>query len=444
MQKRERGEEKKLWWLIPYQEKIRGAAILTESPVATKEKKRWTKRGKLRRKSLSVTETPIQHMKSFNASLHTASRTNIGPDQTAKIQAAAAALRQQKTDAEYAQPRRGSKPREHAPEARTNSVFTLQPVIMSEASPAMKWANRYDRDNLRGAYHGRPPPEKKPVPSAERSLPALPREETVRPRPEPAPVATPPVPVKTTTVSLPAEPVRQQAPTAAAPAANNGPSSPAYNKRMSMSPSPVPSTNSLPDKTGKKVSRLRAIFGMRAEGSQPMTVGGDQLIVPPADIGRKNSLRRRHSPIEITSSPHLVSSPTAEAVNSPALEKETAPSPPAPEQHPALAMQPYSAFDQGPLDDQPAFIPEDSPDVSDLDTTEFSPSPFRDEHPAPGPSSSSASEPAVQDRWAQIRKSAAERAKANKMTDDVSATTTTTDARGSLDDGETSGEESKL
>jgi hypothetical protein len=60
------------------------------------------------------------------------------------------------------------------------------------------------------------------------------------------------------------------------------------------------------------------------------------------------------------------------------------------------------------------------------------------------PSASGASEPAVQDRWAQIRKNAAERAKANKTTDDVSATTTTTDARGSLDDGETSGEESKL
>ena len=399
-----------------------------------------------------MTEAPAQHTKPFSAPTHAASRTNIGPDQTAKIQAAAAALRQQKTDAEYGQPRRGGKPREHAPETKTNSVFTLQPVIMSEASPAMKWANRYDRDTMRDAYrHGLqapekkpvPAPEKKPVPATERSLPALPREETVESRPEPAPMAAPPGPVKATTVSLPAEPVRQHAPAAVASAANNGRSSPAFSKRMSMSPSPAPSANPFPDKAGKKVSRLRAIFGMKTEGPQPTVVGGGQLVVPSADIGRQNSLRRKNTPIEVQPA-QPVSPPPVEAVHSPALEKETAPaypSPPAPEHHPALAKQSFPAFDQGPLDDQPAFIPEDASEVSDLDTSDI---PFRDDQPTPGPSASSASEPAVQDRWAQIRKNAAERAKASKMTDDVSATTTTTDARGSLDDGETSGEESKL
>jgi hypothetical protein len=46
----------------------------------------------------------------------------------------------------------------------------------------------------------------------------------------------------------------------------------------------------------------------------------------------------------------------------------------------------------------------------------------------------------VQDRWAQIRKNAAERAKVvPKASDEY-----TSDARGSIDDGETSGEESKL
>lgn len=323
----------------------------------------------------------------------------------------------------------------------------------------MKWANRYDRDNMRDGYRqGHLAPEKKPVPipekkpvpaperkpvaATERSLPALPREETVQSRPEPAPMAAPPVPAKASTVSLPAEPVRQHAPAAVA---NNGRSSPAFSKRMSMSPSPALSANPFPDKTGKKVSRLRAIFGMKADGPQPVVVGGGQLVVPSAEIGRQNSLRRKDPPIEVQPA-QPVSPPPVEAVHhSPALEKETAPaypSPPAPEHHPALAKQSFSGFGQGPLDDQPAFIPEeDSSDVSDLDPSDL---PFRDEQPTPGPSASSASEPAVQDRWAQIRKNAAERAKASKMTDDVSATTTTTDARGSLDDGETSGEESKL
>jgi hypothetical protein len=420
---------------------------MTESPVIMKKDKRWmTKRSKLRRKSVSVTEAPVQQsLKPFNASLHTASRTNIGPDQTAKIQAAAAALRQQKTDAEYAQPRRG-KPREHASESKTNSVFTLQPVIMSEASPAMKWANRYDRDNLRDAYlKGLSPSEKKAIPDTERSLPPIPTEETVQPRVEAVAATLSHAPAKNNAISLPIEAVRQQS--APVPSSNSGRSSPGYGKRMSMSPNPVHPTSSNPEKGGKKVSRLRAIFGMKAEGSQPPVVGGGQLIVPLNDVERKHSLRRKQPPTELKAPAQQMTSPTAENPISPALEKETAPAysvPPAPEQHPALAKQSFSGFDQGPLDDQPAFVPEDSSEVLDLDTPAHSPAPFKDDPSVLLPSASGASEPAVQDRWAQIRKNAAERAKANKTTDDVSATTTTTDARGSLDDGETSGEESKL
>jgi hypothetical protein len=405
---------------------------MSEAPAVTKKDKKWTKRTRLRRKSVGVTEAPApQVLKPFNASLHTSSRTNIGPDQTAKIQAAAAALRQQQTDSEFSQLRRGN-PRENVPDAKTNSVFTLQPVIMSEATPAMKWANRYDRDNLRDAYlKGIPPPEKRPI-DTERSLPALPKEEKepVRSMVEVPPVATAP-PVKRNPPPSPIAPSP-----VSTPQTNSGRSSPAtMGKRAAVSPSPTPSAGPALEKSGKKVSRLRAMFGMKAEGVQPM---GNQLAVPTGNVGRKNSLRRGHSPIE-PSKPEP-SPITAEPAVTP-VEKETAPvhAPPPVEEHPALAgRSPFSSFDQGPLDDQPAFVPEDSPEVSDMESSTHPQ--LKEDETISEPSTPNSPEPA-QDRWAQIRKNAAERARAQAKADDVSAATT--DARGSMDDGETSGEESK-
>lgn len=78
-------------------------------------------------------------------------KTSIAPDQHARIQAAAAAL-QQKHMQEPSSPRRGR--HDEDVKAKTNSVFTLQPVIMSEAVPAMKWANSYDKNAIRAKYLG--------------------------------------------------------------------------------------------------------------------------------------------------------------------------------------------------------------------------------------------------------------------------------------------------
>lgn len=86
------------------------------------------------------------------------SKTSIGPDQHARIQAAAAALQQKQrqqeigTDTSRYNPRRGQNG--DARSTKTNSVFTLQPVIVSEAGPAMKWANSYDKQAIRAAYLG--------------------------------------------------------------------------------------------------------------------------------------------------------------------------------------------------------------------------------------------------------------------------------------------------
>ncbi|KAI5815434.1 hypothetical protein BZA77DRAFT_355204 [Pyronema omphalodes] len=382
-------------WLV-VEEKVRGAAVMTESPVAVKKERRW--RAKLRRKSIGAAEAPAPTaMKPFNASLHTASRTNIGPDQTAKIQAAAAALRQ--ANNEEAQARSGGKPREHVTDAKTNSIFTLQPVIMSEASPAMKWANRYDRDNADGTVVKATlpaPQEKQETVKSERELPAVPQEENIRP----APIKTrsmldvdPVIPAAAK--SLPASPVEARKPTTApassapspapspAPAAlptptNSGRSSPAMNKRVSVAPPAVAAV--VP---GKKVSRLRAIFGMKAEGADtPAT-----LTVPSETrdaLGRKKSIKKDKGP-NAPLTPSVADAPVSPMIP----EAPLTPAPPA-EEHPAFGTQ----FDQGPLDDVPAFIPQDSPEVSDIET------PTKEEAVA------------SEDRWAQIRKNAAERAKA--------------------------------
>jgi hypothetical protein len=424
----------------------------------TKKDKKWTKRHRLRKKSLGTKEEAAaaqQALKPFNAS---SSRTNIGPDQTAKIQAAAAALRQQQTDSESSQLRR-VKPRENVPDSKTHSVFTLQPVIMSEATPAMKWANRYDRDNrdnLKDAYLNKDTPspaaaEKKPVDTA-RSLPALPKEERKEERKEekkeekreekppvksmvsmldhpPTATATP---IKKNPPQSPVPPSPGLSPT---PQSHSGRSSPAAISKVDTSaPSstvpPAPVSPGL-EKAGKKVSRLRAMFGMKVEGVQPT---GNQLAVPANQIGRKNSLRRGRTP---TSEPSPV---TAEPTVAPAMEKETvAVAPPPVDEHPALSgKSPFASFDQGPLEDQPAFVPEDSPEMSEAESS-VHPA-IKNDEMVSEVSAPNSPEP-VTDRWAQIRKNAADRAGARAKAEDVSAPST--EVRPSMDEGETSGEESK-
>ncbi|MCJ1242855.1 hypothetical protein MMC30_000050 [Trapelia coarctata] len=80
-------------------------------------------------------------------------KTSIAPDQHARIQAAAAALQQKHMqEPTPSSPRRGR--HDEDVKVKTNSVFTLQPVIMSEAVPAMKWANSYDKNAIRAKYLG--------------------------------------------------------------------------------------------------------------------------------------------------------------------------------------------------------------------------------------------------------------------------------------------------
>lgn len=143
-------------WLI-MEEIVKGAAPEPEHGAYIAEKKSrfgFTKRGRLHRTN-SASRKPPPTTQPYARSNHPSpmSKTSIGPDQHARIQAAAAALQQkQKQNEQLTSPRRARM--EDAVSTKTSSVFTLQPVIMSEAAPAMKWANTYDKNAIRAAYLG--------------------------------------------------------------------------------------------------------------------------------------------------------------------------------------------------------------------------------------------------------------------------------------------------
>lgn len=148
-------------WLV-MEEIVKGAALEPESGAYIAEKKSrfgFSKRSRTMRSKSStrgkvpVSPTPDPYSRSNQAS--PLSKSSIGPDQHARIQAAAAALqqKQKQQDLDFTGLRRART--EDSVSTRTNSVFTLQPVIVSEAGPAIKWANSYDKDAVRAAYLGK-------------------------------------------------------------------------------------------------------------------------------------------------------------------------------------------------------------------------------------------------------------------------------------------------
>jgi hypothetical protein len=110
----------------------------------------------------------------------------------------------------------------------------------------------------------------------------------------------------------------------------------------------------------------------------------------------------------------------------------------------AMADREFSSFDQGPLIDQPAFIPTDSPPISITSSAVTGKPVTYDVEPPASLVQTTEAEVAptisLQDRWEQIRKDAAERATKR-------ASTALEEARsragqtGKTDDGESNGEE---
>ena len=566
-------------WLL-VEEMVKGAAPEPEAGAYIAEKKsRFTfrSRNKIARTRSMGRKTPppgqIQPFIRENQAIPP-SKTNIGPDQHARIQAAAAVLQQKQRQQENGQipnktsPRRGRQG--DAQSTKTNSVFTLQPVIMSEASPAMKWANDYDKKAIRAKYLGSdfagkgsttnvetprgydantqgsvtPQPVKAATTKPDygfpqqlsredsgvdtnRTLPALPAEtpgeRTLRaPSGPPPEVPAPPAPLPAMPpmsheppppAPLPAEPQAQAGVNAVAYDAAEVPLPVATPMEASDKPLPIPDDNDQePARTitntqtngvespesakgGRKLKKqqgtggLKGLFGKKKGPAHPVqSAPADSAAVaaaraaysgpdmkpnyqPAKSLSRRLSGigRRKTPPASMPSSPPI---PDAE---------EPLPAPPAPfrDEYASQASlsrvdsseqrkadhefktfdQRHQAhqFNQGPMD-QPAFVPVDTEDSprhsvgpgmsegpSRPSTTDgprgphFEPPIGRGQYE---PSVSSEERPRTPsppaDRWAQIRKNAAKRA--NRMSESQQ----TAASQDKTEDGDDSGEESKL
>lgn len=143
-------------WLI-LEEQVKGAAPEPEVGAYIAEKKSFfgfrTKGFLTRRKSSAKKVSAIGEQYKSSTGTAPASKTSIGPDQHARIQAAAAALQRKRREQELEGADRAN-PRSAEAAAKTNSVLSMQPAVISEASHAMKWANNYDKDAVRAAYLG--------------------------------------------------------------------------------------------------------------------------------------------------------------------------------------------------------------------------------------------------------------------------------------------------
>jgi Domain of unknown function (DUF1708) len=521
-------------WLV-IEEMVKGAAPEPAEGAYVAEKKSrfgWTKRGRgmTRRKStgkqteesISSQNPPYKGIQGVGMS-----KTSIGPDQHARIQAAAAQLQQKQRMQEAQEKEQSSSARRGRTEpdtysVKTNSVFTLQPIL-NEASPALKWANKYDKDVIREAYlannnSGRGLSQaslqtngnghadggllsfeagklERNPPSADRDLPKLPSKSTsveqetkptVPPKarsPSPAPL----VPVEEITaekklsekaeVALPQDtsdpteqkPVMSQLSHIEKPSIEK-PYEEHPRAPSTEPPSFHPTSGGSPEGKHHKLQKrntggagLRKMFGRNKgrESKLPETMNGSQndtyLQPNSAAVGKRfSSLRKKSPPNESINEPSPGFTPAAP----PIAEGDVVTPTRSPEPRvyresfePSLqeslsrvdtadaheARQAFSSFDQGPLEDVPAFVPDTPVESEDEATTPGAivkvPTP---ETPKNGPESARSALP-QSDRWAQLRKNA-ERAAARQSEEQSGGG----QSSGTDNDGEMSGEESEL
>ncbi|KAL8803375.1 MAG: hypothetical protein Q9200_006239 [Gallowayella weberi] len=546
-------------WLV-LEEMVKGAAPEPEMGYIAEKKSRnpFSKRSRLGRTKTTkkLPPPPAAEPYSRGGRATPLSKTSISNDQHARIQAAAAVLQRKQKD-QTISPRRARA--DDTASKKTNSVFTLQPVLMSEAGPAMKWANTYDKNAIRAKYLGDdfagrgsatdlgsgvngtngtitpvgkgeqvPKPESFGFPSQtdnkDRALPALPPQspglamgqalpppQPITPAKEvsnraateaaeiPLPAATPgetrtidrkPLPPveQAARVPLPATtPIETEKPlpptmdaTLEGPTAADIQSSPGSRKESEIKV-PRKETGGLRGLFARKKSGPAAPASPQPADSTAVAAARAALVgtSPKANYvapDAPSSLSRRFSGIGRKKSPAVppIASPSVSAIQ----DEDRPPSPPIYEPQPRMAdrydphhrvidapdssarfdsqaslshdsseMQrdtdgEFDRFDQGPMD-QPAFIPADSPAPSTRGSTRpGTPTEQRMSSRVSSESEADRAPSPAQDRWAQIRKNAAERAAAAERNEEragrVSGTERTEDG-----DGETSGEESE-
>ncbi|KAI1298528.1 hypothetical protein F5Y03DRAFT_267741 [Xylaria venustula] len=472
-------------WLV-MEEMVKGAAPEPDAGAYIAEKKgffSWTRRGRGGvSRSKSTSKGAFDRGDRLNPSNtgSLGSKTSIGLDQQAKIQAAA-----QQLSARQQQQRQGNLPErrgrtDDAATERTNSVLTLQPVIVKEASPAMKWASKYDKDTIREAYLGNIhagrglgqlngmseangsmtngsnfPPE---VPDKSVSLPAS---RVQSPTPE-----APAVPQKNLEDIHPAE--------RPSPVGRNSPLPPLPREEDDMEVarqtmvSPEPESISPESKKHKKLHKeerktgggFRKLFGRHKnrQSKLPENAASDVNNFLAAESAKAAETSRAQSPLPETPHPQPIVSGSIHETSTVQTEDEKTPtqlSVPAEAHEPTYdpsaedelsrvdtadaneARNEFSRFDQGPLTDQPAFAP---PDVDSEDEAVPPPIARHGSDPAEQYDEGEAAPSpivATQDRWAAIRRNAAERAAARQSEEQSrGGYSKTTDG-----DDETSGEE---
>ncbi|KAH7155428.1 hypothetical protein B0J13DRAFT_226060 [Dactylonectria estremocensis] len=463
-------------WLV-MEEMIAGAAPEPEEGAYIAEKKglfSWTRRGKGlgRRKSAGKSALEMGN--------NAGSKASIGPDTHARIQAKAAQLRAQELHdkkmaaSQQLTQRRGRSDAELIAE-KTNSVLTLQPAIIGEASSALKWVSKYDKGTIKDVYMsnnnaGRgmtmsPVPSERLVDQTQVNggvnghdrAPEVPAKETA-----PPPVQSPVV--QSPAVISPAI----QSPAIQSPALQSPPASPLVKKETARKPLPPVEKGEEPAPVPEVVEQPVSPVSPASHVNPPSPVPPpkddifDEVtrdnVATPEPISpeskkqqkklqkevkegrgfRKLFRKNRSSKLPDNAAADIngmlrkdqaTPEPPVHQVPTPAETPEPIAPPPAEQPEPILeepivenvgeATKP-SQFSQGPLEDQPAFAPDTDgeDDAVPPPIGRMARQPSSNLSPAaPEEKLSQSASPGVQDRWAQIRKNAAERA-ATRQTDE--------------------------
>jgi len=525
------------WLLI--EEQIKGASPGQDEGVYLAEKKSrfsFTRRGRLGRRKTTKKSKALEDTKEQQSTM---SLNRISPEKHEQIQAAAKRLaRGDKTTVTESAVQRRSRLGDDLT-AKTNSTMSVG-NFLNEAGAALKWTNHYDsgafKDDIRHQYLSDPSAGTGKVPASftrsnsavnlstnnlsvngdyastkrnasNRDLPAIPKES---PRPEvveksPTPPRTPPpVNVRNTQISqfLPDEKITPAEPHPALRGDSlDSPVSAAPIAPISSYPSPEIRKAS-PKQEHKKLQKsqpvatggLKKLFGRKKPGTERADTPIEQLAekieekpkpkVPASQPIIVPEFTRAPEPTRIPDSPPrsvhnepTFTAPPMEDAGPSAADRDDA-------RRAALdrleAEDQFSRFDQGPMDEMPAFAPADDEDEDDDDDAAAPPPVVKPHasnnrtagHLHPGPVSSevrsisparkpiapqmrfpvkTADAPAgsqpinTSDRWAQIRKNAAERAARMNEEQHQKAQPQRHDRNHSAsarsDDGETSGEE---
>ncbi|TWU75352.1 hypothetical protein ED733_007014 [Metarhizium rileyi] len=466
-------------WLV-MEEIIAGTTLEPKEGAYIAEKKKglfsWTKRGRSLARRKSVGKHALDRGDKNGPDNFGSSRTNIGPETHARIQAKAAQMRAVKESEQLAVARRG-RTDDQVPE-KTTSVLSLHPSLAPEAMSAMRWAKKYDKGTIKDAYlannsagrgiavssptgpqpngsaavNGSHPVEDNvpEVPVKDENaviMAAAPNSETGVER-SPFQVAQPAVETDDIPVpppkdfDTPVTPVTPSTPSMEIDRAEKSPRKGMFQankeksglrklfKRKNRS-SRVP--ENAPANLERMLPKEAVVADEPSRPSEAVETPKSEESTPVASPVQETSARTNESPSAMEGTPDAPQD--AEPSDDPSGSEELAPV----ETNEAVeANREFARFDQGPLTDQPAFVPDDD----DATPPPIARHPISRGDGGEGAQSdqlveklSHSAGPGVQDRWAQIRKNAAQRAAARQRDDNVRPNKT------SGDDDDTSVEE---